>query len=73
MVAADKLVCAARFGRKNARVRLTVTAEPPMSDDTRASRQCSPAQLKPERLQPLRAYAAQHSLGDVETALPLAS
>lgn len=37
-----------------------------MSAYTRTSRECSPAQLKPELLQPIRAYAAQHGLGDVE-------
>ena len=39
-----------------------------MSDYTRTSRECSPAQLKPELLQPIRAYAAQHGLGDVEAS-----
>ena len=44
-----------------------------MCDDTRASRQGSHAQLKPERRQPLRAYAAQRGLSDIDTTLPLAS
>jgi hypothetical protein len=37
-----------------------------MSDYTRTTRECAPAQLKPELLRPIRAYAAQHALGDVE-------
>ncbi len=36
-----------------------------MSDYTRTTRECAPAQLKPELLQAIRAYAAQHDLGDV--------
>jgi hypothetical protein len=38
-----------------------------MSDYQRTTRECAPAQLKPELLQAIRAYAAQHELGDVET------
>ena len=38
-----------------------------MSDYVRATRLCAPAQLKPELLQAIRAYAAQYSLGDVAT------
>ena len=37
-----------------------------MSDYLRTTRTCTPAQLKPELLQALRGYAAQHSLGSVE-------
>ncbi len=37
-----------------------------MSDYTRTTRECPPAQLKPELLQAIRAYAQQHELGDVE-------
>ena len=37
-----------------------------MSDYTRTTRECAPAQLKPELLQAIRAYAQQHDLGSVE-------
>jgi len=37
-----------------------------MSDYLRTTRTCTPAQLKPELLTAIRAYAAQHSLGSVE-------
>jgi hypothetical protein len=37
-----------------------------MSDYTRTTRACAPAQLKPELLQALRDYAAQHGLGNLE-------
>jgi len=36
-----------------------------MSDYLRTTRTCTPAQLKPELLTAIRAYAAQHSLGSV--------
>jgi hypothetical protein len=39
-----------------------------MSDYTRATRECAPAQLQPELLSAIRAYAQQHDLGDVEGA-----
>ena len=38
-----------------------------MSDYHRTTRACAPAQLKPELLQAIRAYAASHSLGSVES------
>jgi len=38
-----------------------------MSDYQRTTRACAPAQLKPELLRAIRAYAAQHALGSVET------
>jgi hypothetical protein len=37
-----------------------------MSDYTRTTRECAPAQLKPELLEAIRAHAAQHELGNVE-------
>ncbi len=37
-----------------------------MSDYLRTTRACAPAQLKPELLQAIRAYAAQHTLGNVD-------
>ncbi len=37
-----------------------------MSVYLRTTRACAPAQLKPELLQAIRAYAAQHALGSVE-------
>jgi hypothetical protein len=39
-----------------------------MSDTLRTLRAGAPAQLKPELLQAIRAYAAQHALGSVEAA-----
>jgi len=38
-----------------------------MSDYLRTTRACAPAQLKPDLLRAIRAYAAQHALGSVET------
>jgi hypothetical protein len=37
-----------------------------MSDYLRTTRECAPAQLKPELLQAIRAYGVQHELGNVE-------
>ncbi len=37
-----------------------------MSDYQRATHECAPAQLKPALLQAVRAYAGQHSLGNVD-------
>jgi hypothetical protein len=37
-----------------------------MSDYIRTGRECSLGQLKPELAQPIRAYAAQHALGNLE-------
>jgi len=37
-----------------------------MSDYTRTTRECAPAQLKPELLLAIRAYAEQHELDNVE-------
>lgn len=37
-----------------------------MSDYTRTTRECPPAQLKLDLLQAIRAYAQQHDLGSVE-------